>query len=213
MNIWWENCKERVDLTPMPANASAADIEYYSSRGSGPRSLVIRRTTCAQLWRWRQAWRPWGLPGTCCRESAEMQYSRFNQRTGLYEYFADDATLAVNSDLPVPSLRAVGRVGVPSLHAGAISRRSSPRRTRLARGGPRGTTEPWWHRRGECRLGCDLGERTAGGSGCSPARRPCGSFGGSDGGVVVPGTRQHCAEQVAADRGLGSTRAVSQGVP
>jgi len=48
-----------------------------------------------------------------------MRYSCFDAAGGSYRYFEDNAQLAINSDLPVPSLpRSAGRVGVPARESG-----------------------------------------------------------------------------------------------
>ena len=48
-----------------------------------------------------------------------MNYSCFDQKSGLYDYYADATELAINADLPVPQLPSVaGKIGVPSIDAG-----------------------------------------------------------------------------------------------
>lgn len=47
-----------------------------------------------------------------------MFYSCFDQQTGLYDYFQDGRTIPVNADVPVPRMRTVGKIGVPSIEAG-----------------------------------------------------------------------------------------------
>lgn len=47
-----------------------------------------------------------------------MLYSCFDQQTGLYDYFQDGRTIPINADVPVPRMRTVGKIGVPSIEAG-----------------------------------------------------------------------------------------------
>jgi len=49
-----------------------------------------------------------------------MNYSCFDERTGLYTYFSDHRTHAANGDLPVPKLGGLmaGQIGVPAREAG-----------------------------------------------------------------------------------------------
>lgn len=48
-----------------------------------------------------------------------MLYSCFNQNTGLYDVYEDQATHPVNGDLPVPKLgNEIQGIGVPALEAG-----------------------------------------------------------------------------------------------
>lgn len=47
-----------------------------------------------------------------------MHYSCFDQQTGLYDYFQDGRTIPINADVPVPRMRTVGKIGVPSIEAG-----------------------------------------------------------------------------------------------
>lgn len=67
-----------------------------------------------------------------------MNYSCFNPKLGMYEYFVDEAGHPMNGDLPVPSFPRgqAGVVGVPALDAGR----------RLPSGAKRAGTG--WHARG-----------------------------------------------------------------
>jgi hypothetical protein len=47
-----------------------------------------------------------------------MRYSCFDAQSALYDYFEDDRTIAINADVPVPRMRTVGSIGVPSIEAG-----------------------------------------------------------------------------------------------
>jgi hypothetical protein len=48
-----------------------------------------------------------------------MLYSCFDAKSGLYDYYADRREIAINADMPVPSLPApAGKVGVPAIDAG-----------------------------------------------------------------------------------------------
>lgn len=47
-----------------------------------------------------------------------MKYSCFNQESGLYRVFEDEARIPINGDLPVPALGPeLNGIGVPSLDA------------------------------------------------------------------------------------------------
>lgn len=66
-----------------------------------------------------------------------MIYSCWDPTSGLYDYFVDKREIAINADLPVPSLPAPGnRIGVAALEAG----RSLPSGAKRAGRG--------WHARG-----------------------------------------------------------------
>jgi len=48
-----------------------------------------------------------------------VNYSCFDPRSGLYDYYADNVQLPINADLPVPQLpQAAWKIGVPSIDAG-----------------------------------------------------------------------------------------------
>ena len=47
-----------------------------------------------------------------------MIYSCFDPQSGLYDYFENAQTLAINADLPVPSLPRATQLGVASIEAG-----------------------------------------------------------------------------------------------